>query len=327
MVVGIRQTSSATSTVTVTGTAACAACAANNENGSSVTQASRKTMVRATSRIVSATSFGVLRRLAASTIAIIRSKKASPGLTLTRIMIQSDSTRVPPVTALKSPPDSRITGADSPVIALSSTDAIPSITSPSAGMTSPACTKIRSPRRRSSACTVRQGALACGSLNFFAHTVARILRRLAAWALLRPSASASAKLANSTVNHNHSETARMNQADASPFPTSACTNSAAVSRLPTHTTNITGLRHCWRGESLRHAPTNASPVSCGSNRGNVWRAMPHSSSCTLQNQRGSTDNAGRGGSDIVRGPRSHMGQVTRDSGMRAGAHDSPFIAV
>ena len=36
--------------------------------------------------------------------------------------MRSESTRVPPVTALRSPPDSRTTGADSPVIADSSTD-------------------------------------------------------------------------------------------------------------------------------------------------------------------------------------------------------------
>jgi hypothetical protein len=40
-------------------------------------------------------------------------------------LIQSDSTCVPPVTADRSPPDSRMTGADSPVIALSLTDATP----------------------------------------------------------------------------------------------------------------------------------------------------------------------------------------------------------
>ena len=44
---------------------------------------------------------------------------------------------MPPVTAERSPPDSRITGADSPVIADSSTDATPSTTSPSPGMRSP----------------------------------------------------------------------------------------------------------------------------------------------------------------------------------------------
>jgi hypothetical protein len=49
-------------------------------------------------------------------------------------MIRSDRTRLPPVTADRSPPDSRITGADSPVMADSSTDATPSTTSPSPGM-------------------------------------------------------------------------------------------------------------------------------------------------------------------------------------------------
>ena len=64
-----------------------------------------------------------------------------------RTKIQSDSTRVPPVTDEKSPPDSRITGADSPVMALSSTDATPAITWPSPGMVSPASTSTTSPRR------------------------------------------------------------------------------------------------------------------------------------------------------------------------------------
>ena len=45
---------------------------------------------------------------------------------------------MPPVTALRSPPLSRMTGADSPVMADSSTEAMPSMTSPSPGMISPA---------------------------------------------------------------------------------------------------------------------------------------------------------------------------------------------
>ena len=44
--------------------------------------------------------------------------------------------------------DSRITGALSPVTALSSTEAMPSMTSPSAGMMSPASTRTTSSRRR-----------------------------------------------------------------------------------------------------------------------------------------------------------------------------------
>ena len=106
-------------------------------------------IVSATRRMVSAISLGVFWRLAPSTIAIMRSRNASPGLTVTRTTSQSDSTVVPPVTALKSPPDSRITGADSPVMALSFTEATPSITSPSAGIMSPASTSTTSPRRNS----------------------------------------------------------------------------------------------------------------------------------------------------------------------------------
>ena len=64
-----------------------------------------------------------------------------------RTLIQSESTRVPPVTADRSPPDSRMTGADSPVIADSSTDATPSMISPSPGMNSPALTITTSPLR------------------------------------------------------------------------------------------------------------------------------------------------------------------------------------
>ena len=99
------------------------------------------TSVSFTSRIISAISFGVFCRRALSTIEIMRSRNDSPGLAVTRTTSQSDSTRVPPVTELKSPPDSRMTGADSPVIADSSTDATPSMTSPSAGMKSPASTR------------------------------------------------------------------------------------------------------------------------------------------------------------------------------------------
>ena len=64
-----------------------------------------------------------------------------------RILIQSEMTVVPPVTALRSPPLSRMTGADSPVIAASLTAATPSTTSPSPGITSPALTITMSSRR------------------------------------------------------------------------------------------------------------------------------------------------------------------------------------
>jgi hypothetical protein len=59
MVVGIKHTSSATSTVMVTGAPSFATATLNSENGSKVAVASRKTRVSAMSRIVRAISFGV----------------------------------------------------------------------------------------------------------------------------------------------------------------------------------------------------------------------------------------------------------------------------
>ena len=103
--------------------------------------------------MLSAISFGVFCRSAPSTSAIIRSRNVSPGLAVTCTRIQSDSTFVPPVTAERSPPDSRMTGADSPVMALSSTEATPSMMSPSAGITSPAATRTMSPLRSAGAGT------------------------------------------------------------------------------------------------------------------------------------------------------------------------------
>jgi hypothetical protein len=54
--------------------------------------------------MLSAISFGVFCRAAPSTSAIMRSRNVSPGFAAMRTMIQSDSTRVPPVTELRSPP-------------------------------------------------------------------------------------------------------------------------------------------------------------------------------------------------------------------------------
>src|SRR5207237_799853 len=87
-------------------------------------------------RMSSAISFGVFWRFAPSTSAIIRSRNASPGLAVISTMSQSDSTWVPPVTALRSPPLSRMTGALSPVMAASLTEATPSTTVPSTGINS-----------------------------------------------------------------------------------------------------------------------------------------------------------------------------------------------
>ena len=114
---------------------------------------------------------------------------------------------MPPVTADRSPPDSRMTGADSPVIADSSTEATPSMISPSPGMNSPAWTMTTSSLRRLAAGTCLRSAAGSSRL---ATVSVRVLRSVSACALPRPSAIASAKLANSTVNHSQNATCPVN---------------------------------------------------------------------------------------------------------------------
>jgi len=109
-------------------------------------------------------------------------------------------TRVPPVTAERSPPDSRITGADSPVMADSSTDATPSATSPSPGINSPAATFTMSPARSFDPAI----SSIVPFLMRWAMVSARALRSVSAWAFPRPSAMASAKFAKRTVNQSQS---------------------------------------------------------------------------------------------------------------------------
>ncbi|EXU92327.1 hypothetical protein P354_25245 [Streptomyces noursei PD-1] len=222
---------------------------AKTANGWRVTTATRKTIVSDASRMVSAISLGVFCRAAPSTRAIIRSRKVSPGRAVILTTIRSESTFVPPVTADRSPPDSRITGADSPVMADSSTLAMPSTTSPSPGIGCPASTTTWSPGRRSTPGTfssTRAVAPGCQSRSRRALTVVLVRRRAAACALPRPSATASARLAKTTVSHSQ---AAMTQAKALGVRSADRT----VSVAPTSTTNITGLCTITRGSSLRSA--------------------------------------------------------------------------
>src|SRR4051794_9427482 len=197
----------------------------------------------------SAISFGVRCRDAPSTSAIIRSTKVSPGLLVIRTTIRSDRTVVPPVTAERSPPDSRITGADSPVMADSSTLAIPSTTSPSPGMTWPATTTTVSPGRNDEADTSRPSGR-CATV------VVRALRSVAACALPRPSATASARSANSTVSHSHAAISQPNRLGS---PTARTVENTD----PIQTTKITGWWTCVRGSSF---------FSESSSTGRTWSA-------------------------------------------------------
>src|SRR5579862_1150083 len=219
-------------------------------------------IVSPASRMLSAISLGVFCRSAPSTSAIIRSRNVSPGFDVIFTTIWSERTRVPPVTADRSPPDSRMTGADSPVIADSSTDAIPSITSPSPGISSPAGTTHSSPTVSSPPAfsTVEpSGSRMCASVS------ARVLRRVSAWALPRPSATASAKLANNTVNQSQAVTSPTNTLFAAVADGNFWKNSTVVSTLPISTTNITGLRAITRGLSFTNESPTARRTIAGSN--------------------------------------------------------------
>ncbi len=206
-------------------------------------------MVSPTSRMCRAISFGVFCRAAPSTSAIMRSRNDSPGLDVMRTTIRSERTFVPPVTADRSPPLSRITGADSPVMADSSTEAMPWITSPSPGMSWFASTTTRSPFFRREAGIISSFATGmtssgAGQVRTLRATVSwRMRRSVSAWALPRPSATASAKLAKITVNQSQSETASVNQRGAAPGGGAVRSRSqmAVVSTLPISTTNMTGF--------------------------------------------------------------------------------------
>jgi hypothetical protein len=220
-------------------------------------------IVRAARRMSRAISLGVFCRLAPSTIAIIRSRKVSPGWVVIRTISQSESTRVPPVTLERSPRLSRITGALSPVMALSSTEATPSRTSPSEGMTSPASTSTTSPLRRFEALMDSAFASRRGVPRRLAGTSLRVFLRASAWALPRPSAIASAKLAKSRVNQSQAAIAR-------PKPPSLARSRSPMmvaATLPTRTVNITGLRICRRGSSFRTESQRARRTIGGSNSG------------------------------------------------------------
>src|SRR6202167_2139196 len=226
-----------------------------------VAVANTKMIVRPISRISSAISFGVFCRSAPSTRRIMRSMKVEPWAAVMRTRIQSDNTCVPPVTAERSPPDSRITGADSPVIAASLTDATPSITSPSEGILSPASTRTISPTLRLVPDTSRK--VLSEPVSSLAWLSVRVFLSDSACALPRPSATASAKLANSTVNHSHRMIWKVKPRLAPPV-TRSRRKITVVSAATTSTTNITGFLIISRGSSLTKADAIAGKTIFGS---------------------------------------------------------------
>ena len=184
----------------------------------------------------------------------MRSRKPSPSRLVTRTTIQSDSTRVPPVTDEKSPPASRSTGADSPVTALSFTDATPSMTSPSAGMMSSGLDQhqvaARAGRRAS---TVWYSVLLAAEQFLGVHVPSHRAQRRG----LRLAAPFGDRFGEVREQHREPQPDRDREdearaAFAADLPERAPTPMTVVKMLPTKTTNITGLRICTRGSSLRN---------------------------------------------------------------------------
>ena len=217
-------------------------------------------IVRDVRSTFSATSLGVFCRSLPSTRAIMRSTKVCPAGAVIRTTMRSESTVVPPVTAERSPPDSRMTGADSPVIADSSTLAMPSITSPSPGTVSPAATITTSPTASDEDDTSAVGRsprpLVCSRASWGAVTLRAVVcfceaRRLAAWALPRLSATDSARVANRTVAHSHAVIEIANTVG-------SMIESTVQPIAPTSTTNMTGEPYSSRGSSLRSAAGSAA---------------------------------------------------------------------
>src|ERR1035441_6111209 len=155
-----------------------------------------------------------------------------------------------------------MTGADSPVIADSSTEAAPSMTSPSPGISSPASMRTTSPARSSVAPTVRR----CPSTRLRAWVSVLVRRRNSACAFPRPSATASAKFAKSTINHSQIVMAKSKPAFFPPAKTRSRKKNSVVTTAPIRTMNMTGFLACRRGSSLRNESRTARVKIARSNK-------------------------------------------------------------
>src|SRR4029077_3786354 len=102
-----------------------------------------------------------------------------------------------------------------------------------------------------------------GTPSRFAIACDWVRRRLAACALPRPSATASEKLANSTVTHSHRLIWPEKEA---PEPAKRSrTNRIVVAAETISTVNMIGLRHKVAGLSFLKASPTAGPRMVGSN--------------------------------------------------------------
>ena len=139
---------------------------------------------------------------------------------------------------------------------------------------------------------------------------ARVLRSVSAWALPRPSATASAKLANSTVNHSQAATSPANTLSAAVADGSFWKNRTVVRTLPISTTNITGLRAMTAGRASR---TSRRPRAARS-RGRTSSVA--GTSADLRRPRGRVGSDGFGNGSVTAGS-SELSDECSTTGPRA----------
>jgi hypothetical protein len=152
----------------------------------------------------------------------------------------------------------------------SSTVAMPSTTSPSPGISSPALAMTISPERNFEAGTTSIFPLPD---TRFAIESVFVLRRVSACALPRASAIASAKLAKSTVNQSHSEIWSWKPTfPAAPVKTSR-SKKIVTRAAPTSTTNMTGFFRSVSGFSFTKESLLARRTMSGSNRGRARTSL------------------------------------------------------
>ena len=138
------------------------------------------------------------------------------------------------------------------------------MTSPSLGIRSLVSTNTRSPDLSAVASTSSKSRelAACRRLALVS---VRVRRSASAWALPRPSATASAKLANSTVNHSQTVICPENRALVPitvPLPTIRSRRKKIVVSTETISTqNMTGFLTRVRGSSLRNEAQIAGTIS------------------------------------------------------------------
>ena len=230
-----------------------------------VTVAKTKMMVKPASRILSAISFGVFWRSAPSTSLIMRSRKVEPSAAVMRTRIQSESTCVPPVTAERSPPDfaDDRRGLTRDRCLIDGGDALDHLT---VGRDDVACLDHDHVADFQAGAGNELPALrALAAVNSLACVSVRWRRSVSACAFPRPSAMASAKLANRTVNHSQ----RMiwnSKAMLAPPVMRSRTRMTVVKAVTTSSTNITGFFISVRGLSLTKAEPMAGKTILGSNK-------------------------------------------------------------